>query len=69
MGREGIMSIYWPLGLFGIAALGGLVMATLVLAGKTPPWMLSVLHALIGASGSLARSSCSKPCAACLLRR
>lgn len=45
------MSIYWPLGVFGVAALGGLVMAALVLLGRTPPWKLSVLHALLGATG------------------
>jgi hypothetical protein len=45
------MSIYWPLGLFGVAALGGLVMAVRAFARKRPPWLLSVLHAVLGAAG------------------
>jgi hypothetical protein len=45
------MSILWPLGLFGVAAVGGLVMAVRVLVGKAPPWLLSLLHALLGATG------------------
>ncbi len=34
-----------------IAAVGGLVMATKVLSGKQAPWALSIVHALLGASG------------------
>lgn len=37
--------------LFAIAALGGLVLASSVLRGKLAPWAISVLHALLGASG------------------
>ena len=36
---------------FAIAALGGLVMATRVLRGHFAPWALSILHALLGATG------------------
>ena len=36
---------------FAIAALGGLVLASHVLRGKLAPWALSLLHALLGASG------------------
>ncbi len=37
--------------IFAIAALGGLVLASHVLRGKLAPWALSILHALLGASG------------------
>lgn len=36
---------------FGIAAVGGLVLATSVLRNKFAPWALSVIHALLGATG------------------
>ncbi len=36
---------------FAIAAVGGLVLASSVLRGKLAPWAISVLHALLGASG------------------
>lgn len=36
---------------FAIAAIGGLVLASSVLRGKLAPWFVSVLHALLGASG------------------
>ncbi|KAB7627538.1 hypothetical protein [Alkalilimnicola sp. S0819] len=36
---------------FGIAAVGGLVLASSVLRDRFAPWGLSVLHALLGASG------------------
>lgn len=36
---------------FAIAALGGLVLASSVLRGKLAPWALSLLHALLGATG------------------
>lgn len=36
---------------FAIAALGGLVLASSVLRGKLAPWALSILHALLGATG------------------
>jgi len=39
---------------FAIAALGGLVLATVyVLQGKLAPWPLSLLHAALGALGLL----------------
>ncbi|HEY8683850.1 MAG TPA: hypothetical protein VIM06_11820 [Rhodanobacter sp.] len=37
--------------IFAIAAVGGLVLASSVLRGKLAPWAISVLHALLGASG------------------
>lgn len=36
--------------LFAVAALGGLVMASLVLRGRLAPWALSLLHAALGAT-------------------
>lgn len=37
--------------IFGIAAVGGLVLALHVLRGKFAPWLLSIAHALLGATG------------------
>ena len=37
--------------IFAVAAIGGLVLASSVLRGKLAPWAISVLHALLGASG------------------
>lgn len=37
--------------IFAIAAIGGLVLASSVLRGKLAAWAISVLHALLGASG------------------
>jgi len=37
--------------LFAIAAVGGLVMASKVLTGNQAPWFLSIVHALLGATG------------------
>jgi hypothetical protein len=36
---------------FAIAAVGGLVLASSVLRGRLAPWAISILHALLGASG------------------
>lgn len=36
---------------FLVAALGGLFMATFVLRGKLAPWVVSLLHAFLGATG------------------
>ena len=36
---------------FAIAAMGGLFMASRVLRGHLAPWAISILHALLGASG------------------
>lgn len=36
---------------FAIAAVGGLILAAHVLRGKFAPWALSLLHALLGATG------------------
>lgn len=37
--------------IFAIAAVGGLVLASSVLRGKLAPWAISLLHALLGATG------------------
>ena len=37
--------------LFTITALGGVILATRVLSGKLASWPISVIHALLGASG------------------
>lgn len=36
---------------FGFAALGGVVLALHVLRDKLAPWVVSVLHAVVGAGG------------------
>lgn len=36
---------------FGVAAVGGLVLAASVLREKRAPWALSLVHALLGATG------------------
>lgn len=36
---------------FAIAAVGGLVLAASVLRNKLAPWALSIVHALLGATG------------------
>lgn len=36
---------------FSIGALGGLFLAAFVLRGRLAPWAVSLLHALLGASG------------------
>jgi hypothetical protein len=41
----------YALVIFAIAALGGLILASRVLRGKFAPWALSLLHALLGATG------------------
>ncbi len=45
------MTLFVPVGLFAVAALGGLIMAVRVFKGGTPPWVLSLLHAAFGAAG------------------
>jgi hypothetical protein len=37
--------------IFGIGAVGGLVLANSVLRGRLAPWALSLLHAALGATG------------------
>lgn len=37
--------------LFAIAAVGGLFLASKVLTGKLAPWAVSIVHALLGATG------------------
>jgi hypothetical protein len=37
--------------LFGVAALGGVLLAVKVFSGSQPPWPLSILHAALGAAG------------------
>jgi hypothetical protein len=36
---------------FAIVAIGGIVLASKVLSRKQAPWVLSILHALLGATG------------------
>ncbi len=36
---------------FAIAAVGGVFMATKVFSGQLAPWPLSIVHALLGATG------------------
>ncbi len=43
--------LMYALIVLAIGAVGGLVMATRVLRGHFAPWALSVLHALLGATG------------------
>ena len=43
--------LIYALCIFAIAALGGLVLASSVLRGRLAPWAISVLHALLGATG------------------
>ncbi|RUO39781.1 hypothetical protein CWE15_08455 [Aliidiomarina taiwanensis] len=43
--------IHYILIVFGVAALGGLILAASVLRDKLAPWVLSVVHALLGATG------------------
>lgn len=37
--------------IFAVAAVGGIVLANNVLRGKLAPWAVSLLHALLGATG------------------
>ena len=37
--------------ILAITAVGGLILATKVLSGKQAPWFLSIIHALLGATG------------------
>lgn len=37
--------------ILAITAIGGLLMATKVLSGRQAPWFLSIVHALLGATG------------------
>lgn len=37
--------------IFVITAIGGLILAAHVLRGKFAPWAVSIIHALLGASG------------------
>lgn len=37
--------------IFAIAAVGGLILALHVLRGKFAPWLLSLVHAALGAAG------------------
>ena len=41
----------YALVIFAIAAVGGLVLASSVLRGKLAPWAISIVHALLGATG------------------
>lgn len=37
--------------IFAVAAVGGLLLAANVLKGKLAPWSISIVHALVGATG------------------
>jgi len=43
--------LIYALCIFAVAALGGLVLASSVLRGRLAPWAISILHALLGATG------------------
>lgn len=43
--------LLYALLVFLVAACGGLVLASFVLRGKLAPWAVSLLHALLGATG------------------
>ena len=43
--------LLYALIVFLVGACGGLVLASYVLRGKLAPWAVSLLHALLGASG------------------
>ena len=45
--------LLYALIVFLLTACGGLVLASFVLRGKLAPWAVSLLHALLGASGLL----------------
>lgn len=45
------MLITYALIIFVVAALGGLLLASYVLRGKLAPWAVSIVHALLGATG------------------
>lgn len=45
------MLVTYAVIIFAIAALGGLFLASYVLRGKLAPWAVSILHALLGATG------------------
>ncbi|MEO5829195.1 MAG: hypothetical protein ABIQ36_01365 [Rhodanobacter sp.] len=48
---RGIDMLLYAIVIFAIAAVGGLVLASSVLRGKLAPWAISLLHALLGATG------------------
>lgn len=37
--------------IFIVTAIGGLVLASKVLSGRLAPWFVSIIHAILGASG------------------
>ena len=41
----------YAIGIFLVAAVGGLIMALRIFKGKMAPWALSLLHMLLGATG------------------
>jgi hypothetical protein len=43
--------LQWAVGIFAVAALGGLVLAASVWRGRLAPWALSLVHATLGAAG------------------
>jgi len=50
-----MVSMIWPIGLFAIAAVGGVVMAIMRFSGRElPPMGLAVVHGLFAAAGLVA---------------
>lgn len=45
------MSLTFPLAVFALTALGGLIMAVRLFGGGSAPWALSLLHAAFGGTG------------------
>ena len=43
--------ILYAIIVLAVTAVGGLVLATKVLSGKQAPWPISIVHALLGATG------------------
>jgi hypothetical protein len=49
--QRGFTMVIYAIVIFAITAVGGGVLASSVLRGKLAPWAISVLHALLGATG------------------
>src|SRR5690606_468841 len=49
--ERGRVMLNYAIGIFAVAAVGGLYLASHVLRGKFAPWAVSALHALLGAAG------------------
>lgn len=49
--RRGLAMLEYAIGIFLVAAVGGLIMALMIFKGRMAPWALSLLHMLLGATG------------------